>query len=129
MAKNTLYPALRPAAATQQASLSATQHPSPHAESTPTACASALGLFVLSRLTQARAVRRLSSVYSTLLEERVTPLRTLHLLHAQLAITTLVMPADLPLAARLVSLLWSALALRACAQNAQRQKAQKTLNA
>ncbi|HRF85973.1 MAG TPA: hypothetical protein PLN34_05355 [Alloprevotella sp.] len=59
----------------------------------------------------------LSGIYSLLLEEEVKPGFTLRLLHAQAAGLMLLFPAPLGLPARLVCLLWAALALRQCRNN------------
>ncbi len=68
----------------------------------------------LARLEATACVRRLSDLYSRLLEEDVSPCRTLRLLHAQCAIACLLLPLPLPLGMRAACLAWSALAAWQC---------------
>lgn len=59
-------------------------------------------------------VKALAAIYSGLLEETVSPRRTLHLLHAQVACLILVFPAALPLLVRVLLFVWAVLAVRGC---------------
>ncbi len=61
-----------------------------------------------------KAVRALSAFYSRLLEARVTPLQTLHLLHAQLAFFLMVFPLPFSPFVRFLCLGWFALAAARC---------------
>lgn len=72
-------------------------------------------LNLLATLEQLGAVRRLADVYSRLLEERVTPRQTLHLVHAQLACFALLLTASAPWAFYVLELAWTALAVKGCA--------------
>lgn len=56
----------------------------------------------------------LSAFYSRLLEMRVTPRQTLHLLHAQCAFFVLLFPLPFSLWMRLLFLLWFVLSVRGC---------------
>lgn len=67
-----------------------------------------------ARLAALACIRRLARLYSRLLEEPVSPRRTLRLLHVQLAGLLLVLPADLHPGFRLLFLAWLMLAARSC---------------
>lgn len=69
---------------------------------------------LLARIGSQAWLRRLAAVYSFLLEEEVGPRRTLRLLHAQVAVLSAVLPADMPLALRALLLAWAFLACRQC---------------
>lgn len=69
---------------------------------------------LLARIESQAWLRKLASVYSFLLEEEVGPRRTLHLLHAQIAVMLLTLPADMPVALRALLLAWACLAARQC---------------
>ncbi len=68
----------------------------------------------VERLTHLRPVVALTSFYSALLEENITPRQTLLLIQAQVAFFALVFPLSFSLALRLVFLLWFVLALVHC---------------
>lgn len=59
-------------------------------------------------------LQRLASLYTTLLEEPVSPRRALRFVHAQLAAVALFLPIDMPELARLLCLAWFALACMQC---------------
>lgn len=65
-------------------------------------------------LTRTKAVRSLARLYSLLLEEDITPTRTLHLLHAQIAAIAAICPAGMPTILRLLCLVWAGIAIRRC---------------
>ena len=60
---------------------------------------------------RSKAVHSLSAFYSRLLETRVTPLQTLHLLHAQLAFVLMVFPLPVFLLLFRFFVLWDGLPL------------------
>lgn len=70
----------------------------------------------LDLLARAKAIRLLARLYSALLEEEITPVRTLHLLHAQIAAIVAICPAGMPAALRLLCLVWAGLAIKRCAR-------------
>lgn len=59
-------------------------------------------------------VKALAAIYSTLLEETVSPRRTLHFIHAQLACIMLVLPIACPLLVHALLFVWAVLAVRGC---------------
>ncbi|MCM1109310.1 MAG: hypothetical protein NC388_09750 [Clostridium sp.] len=61
-----------------------------------------------------RLLLKLSCCYSRLLEERVSPLRTLRLLHAQVAFLSLVFPVVFSLPMRFLVLGWFIVAVSRC---------------
>lgn len=61
-----------------------------------------------------RMLLKLSCCYTRLLGERVSPFRTLRLLHAQSAFFALTFPMVLPLSVRLLMLGWFAAAVLQC---------------
>ena len=63
---------------------------------------------------RSKAVHSLSAFYSRLLETRVTPLQTLHLLHAQLAFVLMVFPLPFSPFVRFLFLGWFALTVAQC---------------
>jgi len=67
-------------------------------------------------LARTKAIRSLSRLYSLLLEEDITPVRTLHLLHAQVAAIIALCPAGMPAGMRLLCLAWAAVAIKRCAR-------------
>jgi len=69
-------------------------------------------LFV--RMENGRAIRFLARLYSQLMEEEVSPRRTLCLLHAQIAGFCLLFPAPLPFIYRVVCLCWMLIACFQC---------------
>ncbi len=69
---------------------------------------------LFSRLARLQAVVALAGIYSAIMEERISPQLTLHLLNAQMAAFVALLPATLPLTLRLVCFLWAALALTGC---------------
>ncbi len=56
----------------------------------------------------------LASFYSRLLEMHVTPLQTLHLLHAQLAFFLMLLPFEFSVLVRALFVLWFALSVCQC---------------
>lgn len=65
-------------------------------------------------LTNNRAVLALAQFYSHLLEENIPPTRALHLLHAQIACTVAVMPAEMPMLLHLLLVVWAGVAVWQC---------------
>ncbi len=80
------------------------------ADSSPNRKATSL----IGRIENLRAVRSLAAAYSSLLEETVTPRRTLKLVHAQMAAALFLLPADMPTGLRLLLIAWAALACWQC---------------
>lgn len=80
-----------------------------------TACTPAdFRLNLIARIETCVWLQRLAAVYSFLLEEKVSPRRTLRLLHAQTAVFFAIAPAGMPLGLRALLLVWAALAVRQC---------------
>lgn len=71
-------------------------------------------LHLSQRIENSRILLRLAALYSRLLEEPVTPRRTLRLLHAQLAALTLLMMGTPSLLLGMLLLAWTALAVWQC---------------
>lgn len=69
---------------------------------------------LLARLESSHCIKRLADTYSRLLEEPVTPRRTLRLLHAQLAGLMLVFPVNFHPGVRFLFLMWMVLAIWQC---------------
>lgn len=65
-------------------------------------------------LARTKAIRSLARLYSLLLEEPITPVRTLRLLHAQIAAIAAICPAEMPVAIRLTCFAWAAMAICGC---------------
>lgn len=79
-----------------------------------TSCKKSHGL--LPRLESLAALRRLTRLYSRLIEQPLTPRQTLHLLNAQLAGSLLLMTASAPCLFLALELAWFAAALSGCAR-------------
>lgn len=80
-----------------------------------TACTpSAVRFNLVARIESCVWLQRLASVYSALLEEKISPRRTLRLLHAQAALFCAVAPASMPLGLRTVLLAWAGVAVWQC---------------
>lgn len=69
---------------------------------------------LMARIEGARCVKQLADLYSRLLEEPVSPRRTLKFLHAQVAVLALIFPMSFPFGPRLIFLVWAALAVWQC---------------
>lgn len=65
-------------------------------------------------LTNSRAIISLTRIYSALLEENVSPARTLCLLHAQIACIAAVLPVGMPILLHLALLAWAGMAVYGC---------------
>lgn len=105
---------------TKKQLLTAPALPTPcNANATPfnangTPCVTSTSSTLVERLAATSAVRRLADLYSHLLEETVSPRRTLHLVHAQVAALALFFPIDMPASARLLCLAWFGIACLQC---------------
>lgn len=79
---------------------------------------------IVEWMTSLKCVRVLAEMYSGLMEETITPLFTLHLLHVQLAVFANVMPVGMDFLLRLALLLWlgTSLALARRAYSDERKK-------
>lgn len=61
----------------------------------------------ISRESQSMSVlESLAEVFSTILEEEVTPVQSFHIMHAMLAFVVLVFSGSLPLLAQFMLLIW-----------------------
>ncbi len=65
-------------------------------------------------LTNNRAIISLARIYSALLEENVSPARTLRLVHAQIACIAALLPAEMPILLHLALLAWAGMAVYGC---------------
>lgn len=70
----------------------------------------------LRALEASGCMRSLASKFSQLLEQKVTPRQSLHILNMCAASTALLLPAQAPMSYYALSLLWAGLALRGCAR-------------
>lgn len=66
---------------------------------------------LVDRLAELQCVRSLAEMYSGLMEETITPHFTLHLIHAQVATFAAIAPFDMPILARLATMVWMGAAL------------------
>lgn len=57
---------------------------------------------------------RLAHLYSAIMEQAISPLQTLYLLHVQLAFTLLIFPFSLSVLVRFIFLIWTVIALLLC---------------
>ena len=71
-------------------------------------------LNILERLESSDFVKSLSCIYSKLLEERVSAHRTLKLIHAQIAMGTLLLLGGISIMAALLLSAWTVLAVWQC---------------
>ena len=77
---------------------------------------SSVSLFRLlaNRVLASRWIASLTAIYSDLLEEKIKPVQTLHLVHVQMAGFSALFPAALPLVVRFLLIAWFLLALNSC---------------
>lgn len=68
----------------------------------------------LARIEASRPVAWLAANFSNIFEEKVSPRRALHLLHAHIAVLFLIIPADFPLSMRALFLVWAIAATFQC---------------
>lgn len=69
----------------------------------------------LQRLESLRCIQRLAEIYSQLTEEQISARRTLHLLHAQLALVLLLLFGGSSVGMAALFTAWTTLAIRQCA--------------
>lgn len=67
-----------------------------------------------SRIANWTPIVRLAALYSALLEEPVSPIRTLRILNAQLALFVLCLTANASIVVTAICLVWFALSIYAC---------------
>lgn len=69
---------------------------------------------ITSRIANWKPLVLLAALYSALLEEDISPIRTLHILNVQIAFFALCLTANAGIAVVAVCLIWFALSIYAC---------------
>ncbi len=71
----------------------------------------------LRTMTKNNLLVALANLYSEIMGETISARTTAYLLHAQTALTSVILPIDMPIALRLATLCWAGAALFLCSGN------------